>query len=69
MCNNAILFKTKDVEMMAKTVEDISGRVTRREICGFNKFGDVRYCRNWDTGENRTDMKNSKGVWIKVDDE
>jgi hypothetical protein len=55
-------------EGFLKVVEDLDGKVIRRESCEFNEFGDVRSCLNWTDGTTHRDMKNVKGEWYKVSD-
>jgi hypothetical protein len=70
ICNMAILYIDKNgVETMVRTTEDMSGKIFQRDVCQFNKFGDIRTCFDWDTGEKIREMKNPKGNWIKVADE
>lgn len=52
-----------------KTVEDMNGKIVRRESCKLNEFKDVRTCLNWDTGVTHRDMQDAKGDWSKVADE
>jgi hypothetical protein len=52
-----------------KTVEDMNGKIVRRESCQFNEFNDIRTCLNWDTGASHRDMKDIKGDWSKIADE
>jgi len=33
------------------------------EVCEFNKYGDMRLCRNWDTGMKHRDKQDSNGNW------
>jgi hypothetical protein len=69
-CNSAILFKNNDgTDTMIKETEDLKGKIVEREICNFNKPGDVRTCLNWDKGTSHRDMKDPKGDWYKVSDE
>jgi hypothetical protein len=48
--------------------EDMNGKALRREVCSFNKFGAVRTCVDWDTGERHRDMKDKTGNWHDVHD-
>jgi hypothetical protein len=54
---------------MVRRAEDPTGKTVSRDVCEFNKFGDVRICVNWDTGVSIREMKNDHGDWIKVGDE
>jgi len=68
LCNIAVFFRWKDgKDGMLRQTEDLSGKVTAREVCTFNDFSDIRECFNWDTGKTRKDMKNTKGEWYAVD--
>lgn len=58
VCTTAVLFKG-----------NAEGKIISRELCSFNKFGDVRTCVDWDTGASHRDMKNNKGEWYKVGDQ
>jgi hypothetical protein len=70
VCNNAVFFRDKDgTDLMLRTTEDMNGRLTRREVCSFNSFGDVRTCFDWDTKAGHRDMKDSRGNWQKIADE
>jgi hypothetical protein len=69
VCNNAVIFKGKDgTDSAVLTREDLDGKISEREFCTFNSFGDVRSCLNWDTAQTHRDMKNSKGEWYRVSD-
>jgi ATP-dependent protease ClpP protease subunit len=69
-CSTAIIFKTNDgTDSIIKVTEDLNGKIIEREICTFNKPGDVRSCWNWDTKRGHRDMKNERGDWYKVADE
>ena len=68
ICINALSFKAKDgTDMIMKKTEDMDGMMLKREVCLFNTYGDIRSCRNWDTGETHRDMRNKNGDWYKVD--
>ena len=68
-CFNGLSFTAPDgTAMIMKVTENIDGKTIRREVCSFNKFGDVRTCVNWDTGEQRRDVKDKDGNWYNVDD-
>jgi hypothetical protein len=70
VCNNVVIFKAKDgSDSAVLTREDLNGKITEREFCTFNSFGDVRSCLNWDTNAIHRDMKNPKGDWYKVSDD
>jgi hypothetical protein len=70
VCNSAILFRTKDgTDSMLRTAEDLTGKIIERELCSFNRHGDVRTCFDWDKNTSHRDMKNAKGDWYKVSDE
>jgi hypothetical protein len=67
-CSTAIFFKGKDgVAMMVRLSEDLNGKITGRNVCVFNEFGDVRTCTDWDSGVSLREMKNSSGDWIAVE--
>jgi hypothetical protein len=55
--------------MMIRATEDAQGAFVEREICEFNSFGDVRVCRNWDSGERHRDMQDKRGDWYAVSNE
>jgi hypothetical protein len=70
MCNMAVFFKRDDgIDVMVGRGEDANGKTLTRDICEFNKFGDVRVCSDWDTGETIREMKNGQGEWVKVGNE
>ena len=70
LCNAAVVFRRDDgVDVMVRRAEDPTGKTVSRDVCEFNKFGDVRICVNWDTGVSIREMKNDHGDWIKVGDE
>jgi hypothetical protein len=67
ICTNAIFFENNDgVDTMVQTVENLDGKIVRRQICEFNKHSDIRSCFNWDTGQKHRDMKGSDGKWTRV---
>jgi hypothetical protein len=45
------------------------GKIVEREICTFNDFGDIRTCTDFDSKFTHRDMKDSRGIWLKVGDE
>ena len=68
LCNNAILYKNKSGdEIMVRTAEDLDGKVTKRDICKFNNYGDIRECLDWDSHKLTREMKASNGNWIAVE--
>lgn len=69
ICNTAVFFKFKGVDVMVRTSEDADGKTLDRDYCLFNQFGDVRTCTDWDTGATIREMKNQQGTWIKVGDD
>jgi len=69
-CINALFFKAKDgTDMIMKVIEDMDGKMLKRELCSFNNYHDVRTCIDWDKGETHRDMKNKSGDWYRVDDQ
>jgi hypothetical protein len=62
------MFKIGEEDAVLLSRQDINGKITQREICTFNSFGDIRSCVDWDTKATHRDMKDSKGVWSKVSD-
>jgi hypothetical protein len=69
-CNTAIFFTGKDeMESMVRATEDSNGRLISHEICGFNQFGDVRVCVDFDRGTTHRDMKDANGIWSKIADQ
>ena len=70
ICNTAVVFTANDgTAMVVRAAEDPTGNVVKRDICKFNKFGDVRVCTDWDTGASSREMQNSSGQWYKVGNE
>lgn len=68
VCNMVIFFTSNNgTESMVKVTENLDGKIIEREICSFNKHGDIRECLNWDTKVGHRDMQNSKGDWYKVE--
>lgn len=66
-CVTGVYFKSNDGnDMLAKVTENMNGVMVRREVCEFNKFGDVRTCLDWDTKVAHKDMKDIKGNWSQV---
>jgi hypothetical protein len=45
----------------------MNGKMQKRELCEFNKQGDIRLCLNWDTGEKHRGMQNQNGDWYVID--
>jgi hypothetical protein len=67
LCTMAILYVVQNgTERMVRVAEDLSGRIVKRELCEFNRFGDVRTCIDYDSGAKTRSMKNPKGDWIRV---
>jgi hypothetical protein len=54
---------------LAVIVQDMNGKVLRREVCEFNKSNDVRNCVDWDSGTKHRDLKNANGDWVQIADE
>jgi hypothetical protein len=70
LCNTAVFFRDKEgVEVMLRMSEDPNGKIVSRDVCEFNKFGDVRTCTDWDSGVSTREMKNKKGEWVEVNKE
>ena len=69
ICNTAVFFKYKGVDMMVRTSEDDEGKMISRDYCLFNQFGDVRTCTDWDSGTTTREMKDQHGSWVKVGDD
>jgi hypothetical protein len=70
VCINGVSFvNNSGTYMIMKVTENLDGKIIRREVCTFNKHGDVRSCLNWDTGSTHRDMKNASGDWEKVSDD
>jgi hypothetical protein len=68
-CINGLSFTAPDgTAMIMKVTENMDGKAIRREVCSFNKFGDVRTCVDWDTGKQHRDVKDKDGNWYDVDD-
>lgn len=69
-CINGLTFTAPDgTDMIMKVTEDMDGKRLSREVCSFNTSGDVRTCVDWDTGEQRRDMKDKDGNWYDTDDQ
>ncbi len=69
-CTMGVTYSLKDgKEGFAKTVQDMNGKIIRRELCEMNDFKDVRSCLDWDTGAKHRDMKNTNGDWVQIADE
>ncbi|HEY8096253.1 MAG TPA: hypothetical protein VIE65_09235 [Methylobacter sp.] len=70
ICSSAVFFTSNDgKDNMVRTTEDANGKIIAREICGFNQFGDVRVCTDFDRGTSRRDMKDANGTWSKIADQ
>jgi hypothetical protein len=69
ICNTGVWFRSdKGIQMFLRVQENLHGKMTRREVCSINDFGDVRTCVDWDSKTSRKSMKDDKGDWIGVDD-
>lgn len=68
VCTSGVMFKLDGVNTVLLSRQNIDGKVIEREICTFNRYGDMRSCVDWDTKETHRDMKDSKGEWSKVAD-
>jgi ATP-dependent protease ClpP protease subunit len=68
MCANGIVFKMDGIDAVALSRQDMDGKIVQRELCTFNKFGDIRSCLDWDTKAKHRDMRDAKGTWTKVPD-
>jgi hypothetical protein len=69
-CSTAIFFTGVDrKEHIVRTEEDANGQIIVREICGFNQFGDVRVCADFDRGTSQRDMKDANGNLTKIADQ
>ena len=51
---------------LAVVIQDMDGKMLRREVCEFNGSNDIRNCVDWDTGAKHRDSKNAKGDWVQV---
>jgi hypothetical protein len=68
-CNNAVIYVSKGTEIMVKVTRDLRDKIILREVCSFNKQGDIRLCFDWDSGLKHRDMQDSRGNWSKVADD
>jgi hypothetical protein len=68
-CTDGLSFRSPDgTDMVMNVTENMDGKTLRREICSFNKTGDVRTCVDFDTGAQRRDMRHKNGTWYNVGD-
>jgi hypothetical protein len=51
---------------LAVVIQDMDGKILRREVCEFNGSNDIRNCVDWDTGAKHRDSKNAMGDWVQV---
>jgi hypothetical protein len=64
LCSRSFYFAGKDdIPTQVTTVEDMSGKVVRREVCKFNMARTVRACFDWDTLEKSHSAKGKDGRW------
>jgi hypothetical protein len=68
-CTNAIIYVSKGTEIMVKVTRDLRETIILREVCSFNKSGDIRLCLDWDSGSKHRDMQDRTGNWSKVADD
>jgi hypothetical protein len=69
VCTTAIILNMDGVDTAILARENAQGTIIEREICTFNDFSDVRTCMDFDSKLSHRDMKDSKGVWLKVGNE
>jgi hypothetical protein len=68
-CTDGLSFTAPDgTDMVMNVTENMDGKTLRREVCSFNKSGDIRTCVDWDTGERRRDMRDKNGSWYNASD-
>lgn len=69
-CWDAVVYTdAKGTVTFAKVTRDIDEKIVRREVCQLNATSDIRKCFDWDRGNSRRDMKDSKGDWTAVTSE
>ena len=67
LCNMGIMYAGPNgKDIMVRTVENANGVVIQRDICEFNTFGDIRSCKDWDTGRIGKSMKDGNGTWNSI---
>lgn len=70
VCWNVVAYRDTDgTDVSAKVTRDMDENIIKREICVFNKSGDIRRCFDWDKGATVRSMKDMDGNWIKIADE
>jgi hypothetical protein len=68
--NNCVLglaYLLKDGRQgLAVVIQDVKGKIMRRELCEFNNSNDVRNCVDWDSGAKHRDVKTTNGDWVQI---
>ncbi len=68
--NNCILglaYLLKDGRQgLAVVIQDVRGKIMRREVCEFNRSSDIRNCVDWDSGAKHRDLKTATGDWVQI---
>ena len=68
--NNCVLglsyFLKDGRQGLAAVIQDMRGKIMRREVCEFNNANDVRSCVDWDSGAKHHDVKNTEGGWVQI---
>lgn len=67
VCTNFMYYPIGDKKVFLREVMNKDERVFLRDICHFNTSGDIRWCKNFDTGAMREDMKGPDNKWVTVD--
>lgn len=66
LCTNYIYYPEGDHKIFLREVMGNNGLVFLRDICTFDVYGTIRWCKNFDTGAEREDMKDPNGSWHTV---
>jgi len=68
--NNCVLglaYLLKDGRQgLAVVIQDVRGKIMRREVCEFNRSSDIRNCVDWDSGAKHRDLKTATGDWVQI---
>jgi len=68
--NNCVLglsyFLKDGRQGLAAVIQDMRGKIMRREVCEFNNANNVRSCVDWDSGAKHRDVKNNDGDWVQL---
>jgi hypothetical protein len=67
VCTDFIYYPVGNEKVFIREVTNANNIVVLRDVCTLNEPGDIRRCKNFDTGALRQDMKDKNNRWSTVE--